>query len=120
MVFPQVQKLLLQNFVGFVLFLFSLVKNALDVPKGSFPQFLWNELAANSMEEEQMQKTIQITLTDFVGKCNRPQLFEPKHERTFWIDKIIPIFQAIGDQTGLIGFEWCENVQNHSQNPQQT
>ncbi|KAG1447016.1 hypothetical protein G6F56_009392 [Rhizopus delemar] len=32
----------------------------------------------------------------------------PKLERTFWIDRIIPIFQAMGDQTGLVGFEWCE------------
>lgn len=60
------------------------------------------------MEEDQIIKIIQFTLTDFAGKCNRSQIFEPKHERTFWIDKIIPIFQSIGDQTGLVGFEWCE------------
>ncbi|KAG2204822.1 hypothetical protein INT47_004097 [Mucor saturninus] len=51
---------------------------------------------------------LRNTLTDSARKCDRSQLFEPKHGRTFWIDKMIPIFQSIGDQTGLVGFEWCE------------
>lgn len=31
-----------------------------------------------------------------------------KGERTFWVDRVVPIFQPLGDRTGLIGFEWCE------------
>ncbi|KAG1473608.1 hypothetical protein G6F56_000856 [Rhizopus delemar] len=41
--------------------------------------------------------------------------------RTFWIDKVIPIFQSIGDQTGLLGFEWCEKIpQSHVQSVMDT
>ncbi|CAO3667966.1 unnamed protein product [Rhizopus stolonifer] len=85
-----------------------MLKSALEKPRTSLPKYLWNQSIHTDMEEEQIIKIIQFTLTDFAGKCNRSQLFEPKHERTFWIDKIIPIFQSIGDQTGLVGFEWYE------------
>lgn len=30
------------------------------------------------------------------------------HERTLWIRYIVPILQALGNQTGLVDFPWCE------------
>ncbi|KAI7871435.1 hypothetical protein BDF14DRAFT_1718922, partial [Spinellus fusiger] len=85
---------------------FDILTGAIDRPMHSVPIFLWNYQVQANMEEEKLIKTIQFVLTDFVGKCSRPQIFQPKSERTFWIDRIIPVLQAIGDQTGLVSFEW--------------
>lgn len=29
-------------------------------------------------------------------------------ERTFWVDRVVPLFQIFGDQTGLLNYQWCE------------
>lgn len=88
--------------------IFDLVTAAMEKPMHSLPAFLWNYDLQTNMEEEQLGKIVQFVLTDFVCKCNRPRIFQSKSERTFWIDRVIPIFQAVGDQTGLVGYEWCE------------
>lgn len=74
-----------------------------------WPLFLWNYDANTTDDlEKKLLNAAKYILTDFSSKCNRPLIFQPKGERTFWIDRVIPIFQTLGDQTGYIGFEWCE------------
>lgn len=68
---------------------FDLLKSALEKPRTSLPKYLWSQSIHTDMEEEQIIKIIQFTLTDIAGKCNGSQLFEPKHERTFWIDNVV-------------------------------
>ncbi|KAI9020994.1 hypothetical protein CLU79DRAFT_804594 [Phycomyces nitens] len=85
-----------------------MLTGAIDQPIDNLAVFLWTYTVQTSTEEDQMINIIRYVLTDFCGKCNRPEEFHSKSERTFWIDRVIPIFQTIGDQTGLLGFEWCE------------
>ncbi|KAG0790336.1 hypothetical protein G6F22_006440 [Rhizopus arrhizus] len=75
--------------------------------------FLWSfdGSAAEGLELKLLQ-TARFILTDFASKCNRDPAFVPKGERTFWIDRIVPLFQIFGDQTSYLGFEWCEAEPN--------
>ncbi|CAO3685376.1 unnamed protein product [Rhizopus stolonifer] len=34
--------------------------------------------------------------------------YQPKYKCEFWIDRVIPIFQALGDHSQLLGFQWRE------------
>lgn len=70
-----------------------------------WPLFLWSldGNAAQGLELKSLQTT-RFTLTDFASKCN----LIPKAERTFRIDRIVLIFQILGDQTRYRGFGWCE------------
>jgi hypothetical protein len=82
--------------------------------------FLWAYKVEAEMDDAQFIKIMQFFLTYWAGKCNRPMIYQPKSERTFWIDRIIPIFQSIGDQTGLVGFELCEtNPTSHTETTMQ-
>lgn len=55
---------------------FNLLKSAMGKPRASLPKHLWSRSIHADMEEEQIIKIIQVTLTEFAG----PQLFEPKYE----------------------------------------
>ncbi|KAI7900376.1 uncharacterized protein BX663DRAFT_415714, partial [Cokeromyces recurvatus] len=60
--------------------------------------------------EHNFFKAAQYILTSYSDKCNRSIQLRTPSERTFWVDQIASIFQTLGDQTGLIGFEWCETL----------
>ncbi|KAI9020036.1 hypothetical protein CLU79DRAFT_704409, partial [Phycomyces nitens] len=51
---------------------------------------------------------IRCILTDFYSKCQRNPQYQPKYERTFWVDRAALIFQVLGDHSQLLGFQWCE------------
>ncbi|KAL0094761.1 hypothetical protein F4703DRAFT_1035151 [Phycomyces blakesleeanus] len=53
---------------------------------------------------------VQFILTDHANKCNCPIEYTIKRERTFWIDRVFPLLQTLGDKTGFVGFEWCETI----------
>ncbi|KAI9247751.1 hypothetical protein BY458DRAFT_446176 [Sporodiniella umbellata] len=86
------------------------VLEALEQPYERLPQFLWTfdkELIENP-DQRTIIQIIQYILTDFSGKCYRVGKTLDNYERTFFIDRVVPIFQNMGDQTGLISFKWCE------------
>ncbi|KAG0172095.1 hypothetical protein DFQ30_011214 [Apophysomyces sp. BC1015] len=98
----------------------ELIMDALDKSVLSLSAFLWTYKVEAEMDEEQLIKIMQFVLTDWAGKCNRPLIYRPKSERNFWIDRSIPIFQSIGDQTSLVGFEWCKtNPTSHTESAMQ-
>jgi hypothetical protein len=79
-----------------------------------WPKYMWNFVGdAKSDLEIKLLEASKYILTDYANKCNREPIFTPKHEKTLWIDRVIPILQTIGDQTGYIGFEWCEVEPTH-------
>lgn len=85
----------------------------MEHPYKEMPSFLWKFDAANrglSEEETQLISVMQFVLTDFSSKCHRNAVFNSKSERTFWVDRVAPVFQHLADQTGLLGFEWCETA----------
>ncbi|KAF9408056.1 hypothetical protein BGZ76_005943, partial [Entomortierella beljakovae] len=89
---------------------FKMLCDAMDVPRETLPAFLWKfDISDECMvHDRQLVDVIRHVLTEFSSKCKRPAEFCSISERTFWIDRIQPIFQHFGDQTGLLGFEWCE------------
>ncbi|KAF9369528.1 hypothetical protein BGX21_005922 [Mortierella sp. AD011] len=91
---------------------FQTRSSALDVPFKTLPNFLWtcNIPEKCSLLDKQLTDIIRHVLTSFSSKCKRPSEFIQKSERTFWTDRVQPIFQHFGDETGLLGFEWCETV----------
>ncbi|KAF9968609.1 hypothetical protein BGZ73_009196 [Actinomortierella ambigua] len=92
---------------------FKFLCEALEKPYREMPSFLWKFDAASqglSKEETQLINVVQFVLTDFSSKCNRNTVFSSKSERTFWVDRVVPVFQHLADQTGLLGFEWCETA----------
>ncbi|KAG1055392.1 hypothetical protein G6F43_002657 [Rhizopus delemar] len=60
--------------------------------------------------EHNFFKAAQYILTSYSDKCNRSIQLRTPSERTLWVDRIASIFQTLGDQPGLIGFEWCETL----------
>ncbi|KAG0249719.1 hypothetical protein DFQ27_009840 [Actinomortierella ambigua] len=92
---------------------FKFLGEALKQPYTEMPSFLWRLPPASqglSEEETQFIRVIQFVLTDFSAKCYRDPAFVAKSERTFWVDRVVPIFQQLADQTRLLGFEWCETA----------
>ncbi|KAG0235660.1 hypothetical protein BGW42_004899 [Actinomortierella wolfii] len=92
---------------------FKFLCEALEQPCGEMPSFLWKfDVASQSLskEETQLINVMQFVLIDFSSKCHRNTVFSPKSERTFWVDRVAPVFQHLADQTGLLGFEWCETA----------
>ncbi|KAI8354971.1 hypothetical protein B0O80DRAFT_450269 [Mortierella sp. GBAus27b] len=94
---------------------FKFLCEALDRPYKDMPVFLWTCGPSSedlSPEEQQLIRIIQLVLTDFSGKCSRNPAFQPKSERTFWVDRVVPILQSLADQTGRLGFEWCDKMES--------
>lgn len=89
---------------------YLLLVDAMEIPIHDLPKWLWNHVYSQSstVRDIELMLAIKYTLTDFAGKCNRKRLRQTNSERTFWINRIVPIFQPFADQTGLLDFEWCE------------
>jgi hypothetical protein len=72
------------------------------------PRFLWTfETGDSTKDDAILMKVVQCVLTDLF-KSHRNPKYHSKYERTFWVDRVVPIFQALGDHSQLLGFEWCE------------
>lgn len=55
---------------------------------------------------------MQVGISYFASICHRPPL-NLSHERTFYIDHVIPVFSYFGNETGLLDFSWCEKTIEH-------
>lgn len=89
---------------------YLMLKQALETELASLPHFIWTFTQPDNIATDDVLflKTIQFVLTDFCNKCHRNAFYQPKYERSYWIDRVIPIFQTFGDQSQLLGFQWCE------------
>lgn len=56
----------------------------------------------------QFLTVVQLTLTDFYGRIalHPNQMYNHNHERTFWVESVIPMFKYFSKMTGLISFNW--------------
>ncbi|KAI9030151.1 hypothetical protein CLU79DRAFT_734324 [Phycomyces nitens] len=89
---------------------FELLRSSLEQPLESLPNFLWSYSTSPSLpkDEKKLIRVIQFILTEFAGTCYRNPVFNCKSDCTFLIDRVIPLFQTLENQTGLLGFEWCD------------
>ncbi|KAF7725451.1 hypothetical protein EC973_009625 [Apophysomyces ossiformis] len=73
-----------------------------------FPETIWTTQLKDGTEESSMfAKIIKYTLTDFHCHCLAPSTVST-HERTAFVDLIVPSFRALAKVTGLVEFYWCE------------
>ncbi|KAG2210573.1 hypothetical protein INT47_002515 [Mucor saturninus] len=88
-----------------------------DVDKNTFPQILWSfqtQAMTWSCIERGLFSTFAIIMTDFWGLYMR-QNFNRDHERTFWVEYVVPIFKHFTIINKEIVFSWCESkVLSHS------
>ncbi|KAI9103133.1 hypothetical protein DFS34DRAFT_646516 [Phlyctochytrium arcticum] len=72
-----------------------------------WPLRLWTtDLPSGDNRAERLWLAMRYTLTDFTQKATSSD--RPKHERTTWVQRIVPIFDSLAFNTGLIRFTWCE------------
>ncbi|KAI9308597.1 hypothetical protein BJ944DRAFT_259969 [Cunninghamella echinulata] len=96
---------------------YELLNNALEQPLINLPYFLWTfNYDSVLMEtcEINFLNAIKFALTFYANNCTYEFKHHSKHERTFWIQYIVPIFEAFSKQTKIIYFNWCEKEVNKS------
>ncbi|KAI9490629.1 hypothetical protein BDB00DRAFT_790146 [Zychaea mexicana] len=100
--------------------------SALDQESQALPKWLWQQTppAELSNQEHKLWKMICFSLTSFVDNCTETTLgttsaamthMGKDYERTWWVRRIVPVFQTFANQTGLLAFDWCEcEVRHHA------
>lgn len=85
---------------------FEFLREALLLPFEDFPKMLWQiDPTTDVKESKEIIKIMQYTLTSFHLHCLRT--IEPTdHERTYFVQSIIPVFEALGQVTGLLKYNW--------------
>ncbi|KAK3816192.1 MAG: hypothetical protein J3Q66DRAFT_401367 [Benniella sp.] len=66
---------------------FKFLCEALEQPYGEMPSFLWKFDAVS-----QGLSVMQFVLAGFSSKCHRNAVSSLKSERTFWVDRVAPVF----------------------------
>ena len=56
------------------------------------------------------EERTQDTLTDYHCNCKQPMAYNNNHERTPFVEYIIPMFKYLAKETNLLGFAWCEKL----------
>ncbi|KAG2227189.1 hypothetical protein INT45_008433 [Circinella minor] len=84
-----------------------------NVPFDDFPEKLWGMRTQSKEWEDATAKDIfrfiALSMTDFWGMSSRNN-FEKKHERSFWVESVVPIFKYMAVTNNLIVFSWCESL----------
>ncbi|KAL0080246.1 hypothetical protein J3Q64DRAFT_1815278 [Phycomyces blakesleeanus] len=88
----------------------NLIVIALKAQLADLPRFLWTFEHKNDLDKDDtiFVNIIQCVLADFYRKSQRSPHYQSKYERTFWIDRVVHIFRALGNHSQLLGFQWCK------------
>ncbi|CEG66999.1 hypothetical protein RMATCC62417_03485 [Rhizopus microsporus] len=97
---------------------------ALDQELKALPKWLWQQTppAELSNQEQKLWNIICFSLTSFVDNCTETTLGSTSaamthmgndYERTWWVRRVVPVFQTFANQTGLLSFNWCECEMRH-------
>jgi hypothetical protein len=76
----------------------------------TFLKSIWNQnvTPCTTGLQNQFLMVVQLTLTDYYGMIaldpNQP--YNHNHERTFWVERVIPMFKYFSKMTGLVSFKW--------------
>ncbi|CEG72970.1 hypothetical protein RMATCC62417_08442 [Rhizopus microsporus] len=66
--------------------------------------------ASTTQDNQNFYRMVKHILLDFSSKCFRTTPIYSNHERTFFADRVIPIFSAFENHHQNIHFEWCEKT----------
>ena len=74
-----------------------------------FPINVWKTYGKSISWEpsatKDLVRVISLTLTDFWGMASRKD-FEKKHERSFWVETIVPMFKYLATTSNLLVLSW--------------
>ncbi|KAG1636154.1 hypothetical protein G6F45_001510 [Rhizopus arrhizus] len=89
-----------------------------DNNRANFAFELWKcEKEARDANEKNLElyKILGLCLTDFWGICFQDD-FRKDHERSFWVERIVPLFKYLGANDQIV-FSWCEDhVKSNQEN----
>lgn len=86
-----------------------------DVLNYDFTEFLPN-ICSHSIHQsgdittKQFANLITYTLTDYHCNCKQPMISNNNHERTPFVEYVVPMFKYFAKETNLLGFSWCEKI----------
>ncbi|KAG0162020.1 hypothetical protein DFQ28_003703 [Apophysomyces sp. BC1034] len=91
---------------------------ALDQDLEGLPGWLWTHQAPHGLaaQEKKLLNAVKFILTNFADNCGAVSMNAPAvtdYERTWWVRRVVPIFQTFGNQTGCLMFDWCEVETKH-------
>ncbi|CAO3638499.1 unnamed protein product [Mucor hiemalis] len=99
---------------------------ALNQKLQDLPNWLWRQTIPSvlNIQEKKLWKVVCFSLTNFADNCTGTTLgpssaaltrLGTDYERTWWVRRIVPVFQTFANQTGLLSFDWCEcEVKHHA------
>ncbi|CEP19194.1 hypothetical protein [Parasitella parasitica] len=88
------------------------LRDALNYEFNELLAALWTHPILDSSDStaRHFASIIAYTLTDFHCNCKQPMNFTNNHERTPFVEFIVPMFKYLAKQTNLLGFSWCEKL----------
>lgn len=87
----------------------SLIRECLTLNHANqIPPLVWTrDLEGNNTTNQQrFHRLVQHVTTWFSSRCERVTPVKTNHERTFFVDFIVPIFQYFHDQIQYLQFQW--------------
>ncbi|ORE05722.1 hypothetical protein BCV72DRAFT_208714 [Rhizopus microsporus var. microsporus] len=86
-----------------------------DVLSYEFTEFLpniWSHSIHRSedIRTKQFANLIAYTLTDYHCNCKQHMASNNNHERTPFVEYVVPMFKYLAKETNLLGFSWCEKM----------
>ncbi|KAI8147861.1 hypothetical protein BJV82DRAFT_664207 [Fennellomyces sp. T-0311] len=89
--------------------LFSYVKMVLqDIPHTDFPETLWSQSVDCSNSATMFVKVVKYVMTGFHLLSHSAVYPVTDHERTFFVEYVIPGLMAISKMSDSFDFFWCE------------
>ncbi|CEI87733.1 hypothetical protein RMCBS344292_02142 [Rhizopus microsporus] len=70
---------------------------------------VWNYGLENcaTIRQQRFHRLVQHVLTWFFSRCSRIIPIKTNHERAYFVDFVVPIFQFFHDQIRHLDFQWC-------------
>lgn len=90
-------------------FQLSMIRECLElVNHEEIPGKVWNYGLENcaTIRQQRFHRLIQHVLTWFSSRCSRIIPIKTNHERTYFVDFVVPIFQFFHDQIRHLDFQW--------------
>ncbi|KAI8078900.1 uncharacterized protein BX664DRAFT_343018 [Halteromyces radiatus] len=100
----------------------SFLMAALDQDQEQLATWLWTQKQHDiTSREAKLLNMMKFILINFVDNCtatpisilNNTSTARKDYERTWWVRRVVPLFQTFGNQTGLLNFDWCECETTH-------
>jgi hypothetical protein len=87
----------------------SLIRECLTLNHANeIPLLVWTRALEgnNTTNQQRFHRLVQHVTRWFSSRCERVTPVKTNHERTFFVDFIVPIFQYFHDQVQYLQFQW--------------